>query len=519
MRRIGLFRLLFLLLCVNAWCLARPWLMLFGSNDCDECKELKQYWQEEYTREDDPTLVFISIDYEANYQFLEQVEEALGIDDKATAFPVIFAGRKTVVGRCGFDEIEEMLPDLLADMPRIDLFQGIEQIVNKAGDKHYVTYVHHEVAKNKVQIAHDGDRQPRLLFFMLTGCKKCSRQVKEFELLREMMPSVDIAEYNVATVEGFAMMERMRHHFELPGDDAKNLAPMVVWAEGFVTGRLAKANELQTALSAPLTGSEFWLEPLTADELKGEKQRLKTFLDTMTVGSVIMGGLLDGVNPCAFATSVFLISYLLYLKKRRREILIVGGCFCIGVFLTYFLYGLALSYVLEKIQGWRWVRIAVYGGFGICGFVLCVMHLRDAVRYRRTGKASDMDMGLSKETHRGIHDKIRRFTTVHAWLLGPAAIILGAIVSSMELVCTGQVLFPVLTVLMKDGVTVRALLLLLLYNVLFIVPLAVITVLAAYGVGAKALGDWAKRHVFATKVLMAALFAVLGVTMLLMLII
>ena len=72
--------------------------MLFGSNDCDECKELKQYWQEEYTQEDDPTLVFISIDYEANYQFLEQVEEALGIDDKATAFPVIFAGRKTVVG-------------------------------------------------------------------------------------------------------------------------------------------------------------------------------------------------------------------------------------------------------------------------------------------------------------------------------------------------------------------------------------------------------------------------------------
>ena len=64
-----------------------------------------------------------------------------------------------------------------------------------------------------------------------------------------------------------------------------------------------------------------------------------------------------------------------------------------------------------------------------------------------------MDMGLSKETHRGIHEKIRKFTTVHAWLLGPAAIVLGAIVSSMELVCTGQILLPVLTVLMKDGIT------------------------------------------------------------------
>ena len=282
----------------------------------------------------------------------------------------------------------------------------------------------------------------------------------------------------------------------------------------YLDDKLAKADELQNALSKPLTGKEFWLDALTEDELKAEKSRMRAFLDTMTIGSVVLGGLLDGINPCAFATSVFLISYLLYLKKRRREILIVGGCFCIGVFLTYFTYGLALSYVLEKIQSWKWVKIVIYGGFAICGFVLCGMHLRDAIRYRKTGKASDMDMGLSKETHRGIHDKIKKFTTVHAWLLGPAAVVLGAVVSSMELACTGQILFPVLTVLMKDGVTVRALW--LLYNVLFIAPLAVITVLAAYGVGAKALGDWAKRHVFATKVLMAALFAILGVVMLLM---
>lgn len=518
-KRICILFLLCMLAAPWSWC--RPWLMLFGAKDCDECAALKAYWQEEYAEEDGPVLVFADINEADNYRFLEKIEQELKIENSFSSFPILLIGRKLANGRTGFDDLEGELTELLASRPTGGLFAGVEKAVAEAGENSLVTYAYHDAGKPKhgqTEAAADA-RQPRLLFFMLTGCKKCSRQGKEFELLREAMPSVEIAEYNVATVEGLAMMSRVRRHFELPGDDAKNLAPMVVWAEGFVTGRLAKADELQTALSKPLTGSEFWLEPLTADELKGERQRLKTFLDTMTIGSVIMGGLVDGVNPCAFATSVFLISYLLYLKKRRREILVVGGCFCIGVFLTYFLYGLALSYVLEKIQSWPWVRIAVYGGFGICGFVLCVMHLRDAVRYRRTGKASDMDMGLSKETHRGIHDKIKKFTTVHAWLLGPAAIILGAIVSSMELVCTGQVLFPVLTVLMKDGVTVRALLLLLLYNVLFIVPLAVITVLAAYGVGAKALGDWAKRHVYATKLLMAALFAILGLTMLLMLIV
>ena len=500
-----------------AW--SRPWLLLFGTRDCTECAALKEYWEEEYADAESPVLVFLDIESADNYRFLNKIEEELGIENKASSFPVLLAGRRFINGRSGFDEMEDSLSELLASSPSGGLFSGVEKAVAEAGEKSIVSYSYRDLEKTDRKKA-DGlniARTPRLLFFMLTGCKKCSRQSKEFELLREALPSVEIAEYNVATVEGMAMLTRTRRHFELPGDEAKNLAPMVVWAEGFVTGRLATAEELQTALTAPLTGEEFWLEALTEDELKTEKGRLKTFLDTMTVGTVLVGGLGDGVNPCAFATSVFLISYLLYLKKRRREILIVGGCFCLGVFLTYFMYGLALSYVLERVQGWRWGKIVIYGGFAVCGFVLCVLHLRDAFRYRKTGRASDMDMGLSKETHRGIHDKIKKFTTVHAWLLAPAAVVLGAIVSSMELVCTGQILLPVLTVLMKDGVTMRALWLLLLYNILFIMPLAVITVLAAYGVGAKALGDWAKRHVFATKVLMAVLFAVLGLTMLLVL--
>ena len=498
---------------------ARPWVLLFGTGDCEECAALKKYWMKTYAKPTDPVLVFVNVDKKANYRFLNKIEDELGIMAKGSSFPVVMVGRKMVNGTAEFKALEPQLDQLLAETVQHPLLEGVVQAAVASEDEAMVIY---DYQKPKKGVGQDGTgqqagRQPRLLFFMLTGCKKCSRQSKEFELLREAMPSLEIAEYNVATVEGMAMMTRVRRHFELPGDEAKNLAPMVVWAEGFVTGRLAKADELQAALTAPLTGQEFWLEALTEGELQAEKSRMKAFLDTMTIGSVILGGLLDGINPCAFATSVFLISYLLYLKKKRREILIVGGCFCIGVFLTYFMYGLALSYVLEKIQAWRWVKIVIYGGFAVCGFVLCVMHLRDAFRYRKTGKASDMDMGLSKETHRGIHDKIKKFTTVHAWLLGPAAVVLGAVVSSMELACTGQILLPVLTVLMKDGVTARALWLLLLYNILFIMPLAVITVLAAYGVGAKALGDWAKKHVFATKVLMAALFAVLGVVMLVML--
>lgn len=519
MKLLSLLSLIALFLCGAAF--ARPWILLFGTNGCEECAKIKSYWQEEYVREDDPVLVFIDADQPANYEFLDKVETALDIQERSSSFPVLFVGKKLVKGLEGFDDIEEKIPELVKDTPSDPLFAGISAAVDKADGKPIITWRAPSAAKPAAAPSVTAGstppaaaRAPRLLFFETQGCRKCARQNREFTRLREQLPAVDIAAYDVTTLDGQAMLARTRQAFGLT-DETANLAPLVCWAEGYVTGRLATADELRKALAAPLSGREFWLEPLTDDERREVENHLENVISTLTWWSVISGGLLDGINPCAFATSVFLISYLLYLKRRRREILLVGACFCLGVFLTYFLYGLALSQLLRTLLQWPWVKTVLYGGFGLCGLVLCALHLRDAIRFRRTGRASDMDMGLSKETHRGIHEKIRRYTALHSWLLGPAAILLGAVVSSMELACTGQVYFPILTALSALGMS-RFVLLLLLYNVLFIIPLAVITVLAAYGVGAKALGDWAKNHVFATKVLMATLFALLGALMIVM---
>ena len=41
-------------------------------------------------------------------------------------------------------------------------------------------------------------------------------------------------------------------------------------------------------------------------------------------GAVALAGLLDGINPCAFTTVVFLLSMLPYLGKTKRELAVVG---------------------------------------------------------------------------------------------------------------------------------------------------------------------------------------------------
>ena len=90
------------------------------------------------------------------------------------------------------------------------------------------------------------------------------------------------------------------------------------------------------------------------------------------------------------------------------------------------------------------------------------MHLRDALRYRRSGKSSDMEMGLSLDTHRKIH-KHKAFHALQFLDADPAALVLGAIVSSLEPAAPARYICPLWRRLIPP-VRKGAFNLLLLYN-------------------------------------------------------
>ncbi|MFA6931928.1 MAG: hypothetical protein WCT05_16515, partial [Lentisphaeria bacterium] len=129
------------------------------------------------------------------------------------------------------------------------------------------------------------------------------------------------------------------------------------------------------------------------------------------------------------------------------------------------------------------------------------------------GKASTMSLGLSSGTHQRIHEKIRALAEKRSWLMLPAALLLGAVVSSLEFACTGQVYLPTLAAINAQGLNGRAFGLLLLYNLFFILPLVLLTILAICGVEAKGMANWARNHVFASKIVLAVFFALVSLLM------
>jgi len=231
----------------------------------------------------------------------------------------------------------------------------------------------------------------------------------------------------------------------------------------------------------------------------------------LTFWAIIMAGLVDGINPCAFAVIVFFISFLSVYKYERKEIILVGSAYCGSVFLAYILIGLGLFNFLYKMSsfyyvmwGFKWLTI------GLCALFL-VLSFYDFIVYQITKKSEKVILQLGKDNKERVHKIIRYFLrdkNKSAFRLFCAAVIVGFLVSLIEAVCTGQVYLPTIAVILKeaDQNFLRAMIYLITYNLMFIVPLVIIFVLSLLGYESKTFSEFLRKHLGLTKLALCLLF-------------
>ena len=248
-------------------------------------------------------------------------------------------------------------------------------------------------------------------------------------------------------------------------------------------------------------------------------QTHETLFSQITLWAIIGAGLADGVNPCAFAVIVFFVSFLAAYKYTKKEIIIVGSAYCVAVFLAYVLMGLGAFHVLYAMKAFRYVTLAVqWGMVGLCG-VFLLLSIYDFVVYQRTKKSEKMLLQLPTNYKVYIHKVMRFFLKdKHSsmWRLLLAAFIVGFVVSGVEAVCTGQVYLPTIVVILKEVNQHfwRATEFLLLYNLMFILPLVLVFVLTLCGKESATFNDWLKKHLGLTKFILCCVF--LGLLILLL---
>lgn len=229
--------------------------------------------------------------------------------------------------------------------------------------------------------------------------------------------------------------------------------------------------------------------------------------------AVAVAGLADGLNPCAFATIVFLTSLLASGGRRGRAVFMGGLAFCFASFVTYFLIGFGLLSALRRLEGLLTVRALVEWGTMAALMILGAFSLLDAWRYSQSGDAGSVRLQLPA----GVKRRIRLFARERwsgAAVFG-TGLLCGAGVTVLESVCTGQMYLPTLVFMSRDGGGLRAWGMLLLYNILFIVPLFAVFLLGAFGIRSQRLAELTRYHVVPSKILLSLVFFALAAFLLL----
>jgi len=95
--------------------------------------------------------------------------------------------------------------------------------------------------------------------------------------------------------------------------------------------------------------------------------------------------------------------------------------------------------------------------------------------------------------------------------LAISALATGFLVSLLEAVCTGQTYLPTIVFILQGYKDLKASLYLVIYNLMFVIPLFVIFLFALFGATSQEFSGFMKKRLGSVKILMSLLFFGLGV--------
>ncbi|MGQ9690199.1 MAG: hypothetical protein ACUVQY_02810 [Thermoproteota archaeon] len=307
-------------------------------------------------------------------------------------------------------------------------------------------------------------------YFITEECPHCIR-VREFvNSISEEYPNFLFREFNLfgnnTAVELFI---NLADSFDM--DEGSRVPPVVFIGELYLAGEDDIVYNLKRIMFEYDEGLREYRDK--AGEL------IKGFIENQTSHAfppllrVIVAAFVDSLNPCAFATMVLLLTYSLS-SGSSRSMLITCGAFILGVLISYLSAGIGLLYVISMAP----LRISLRYLVGSVAILFSILEFKEFLFY---GK------GLSLEQPSVLNRILGKYST--GMTVG-AGFLIGVAVSMVELPCTGGIYLTILYLLSKIGFTLEVFMLLLLYNLIFILPLIIILLLVYLGRNVMEIDAW-----------------------------
>ena len=215
-------------------------------------------------------------------------------------------------------------------------------------------------------------------------------------------------------------------------------------------------------------------------------EAMQMYLPKITLPTVVVAAAVDGINPCAFTVLLLFITAMLAtmqageqsLHAIRTRMLSLGGIYIAAVFLTYLGLGVGLLKALDFFT--RQHLPARFGALAAILFGLWM--LKDFF-------LPDLGWRLQAPSQVGtMARQMAKKATVPALILG------GFLIGLCTVPCSGAVYLGVLSLLALQPSALLGYGYLVLYNLIFVLPLVVILIAASARPALNRLAHWNLHH-------------------------
>ena len=212
---------------------------------------------------------------------------------------------------------------------------------------------------------------------------------------------------------------------------------------------------------------------------------------------VIVSGLIDSFNPCAISLLLIYISMMFTLEKSRKEIFYFGLFYVVSIYLTYLFIGLGLlragtAFTFNPISKIVAILVIIFG----------ILNIKE---YFWPGSKFTIRIPLRV---RGLVSKYAYQATILS------AIVVGVLIGIYEFPCSGAIYLAIVGLLSSKGTFWFGLPYLLIYNLMFILPLILIFILATNKITTEKFINLQEKHGRKLHLVLAVAMIVLGILIL-----
>ncbi len=344
-----------------------------------------------------------------------------------------------------------------------------------------------------------GNDKVSVYFFWRHGCPFCEREHAFLEGLEQKYSELEVR--YLLTTENRELFEQLaeQHNTTTQWVPALFIAGCDFYRVGFT-------DEIGEEIEAHIQEMVGEIKQETCEEErfitvpflgKVDLQNVSLPLFTIAIAS------LDGLNPCAIWVLMFLLSLLIYAKSRRK-ILFVGGLFVATSGVVYFLLMAAWLNVFLFIGYTEIIRVLI----ALVALAFGAINVKDFFWFKK-GVSLTIPGGAKPK----LFEKMRSLVKQEATAATVAAIIVFAVfVNLIELACSlglPAIYTRILTLQKLPTITYYSYL--VLYNAIYVVPLALIVGAFAWTLGGRKLTEKQGRVL---KLVAGTLMLALGLAML-----